>query len=76
MNKPTVSSAGTDSGMKMRHQICRRLAPSINAASSNSAGMPEKNWRSRKMLIAPPPNQAGMINGLKLSSQPILKKST
>ena len=42
----------------------------MRAASSYSRGMVMKNWRSRKMKKAPPPNQAGTIRGFSVFSQP------
>ncbi len=40
-------------GFDKRTQTCQKIlnhpAPSINAASTNSEGMPRKNWRKRKM---------------------------
>ena len=43
--------------------VTAETAPSIIAASSSSLGIPKKNCRSRKMLNAPPPKNAGIISG-------------
>ena len=45
----TVAIAGFESGMMIVHQIRKRPAPSISAASSSSIGNVRKNCRSMKM---------------------------
>ena len=46
-------------------------APSKMAASVKELGMPRINWRIKKMVIAPPPNQTGTHKGYNVPVQPI-----
>ena len=48
------ASAGTESGRTMRKKIPRLVAPSIRAASINSAGRRMKKLRSRKIAKGRP----------------------
>ena len=42
----------------MRKKMASSLQPSMRAASESSLGMVKKNWRSKKMLNAPPKTAA------------------
>jgi hypothetical protein len=53
----------------MRQKMASSLQPSMRAASDSSLGMVRKNWRSKKMLKAPPKN-AGTHNGSSVPIQP------
>src|SRR5579885_1808586 len=68
-NSATVASAGTESGMTIRHQIPSEEQPSRRAASSSSIGSVMKNCRSRKMQKALP-NRDGTIRGLSVFTHP------
>lgn len=49
--------AGFTIGIMIRNRIASLPHPSFSAASSNSLGIPRKNWTIRKIKNAPPKNQ-------------------
>ena len=51
--------AGFTIGIMIRNRIASLPHPSFSAASSNSLGIPRKNWTIRKIKNAPPKNQGG-----------------
>src|SRR5216683_246281 len=66
--RPTVSSAGVDSGTTTRDRYVKWLAPSSWLASQSSLGMLRKNWRSRK--IENTLTHHGTEMAVKVSNQP------
>ena len=66
--RPSVATAGRDSGSRMRKSTPNRVEPSIIAASSSSRGSVRKYWR---ISSTPKPVQRrGTISAQKVFSQP------
>src|SRR5258708_34852092 len=75
VNVATAASAGELRGRTIFQKMPRSEQPSIRAASSSSSGMVIMYWRSKKMLNAPPPKNAGAMSGGNELNQPMSLKS-
>ena len=71
----TVTSAGRDSGSRMRRKNLIRVAPSTTAASSISAGMARMNGRRITIVMDSENAASGIATPNGLSSRPMRSSS-